>query len=447
MGLSLRQEVAQTIVVRASGHLLDSQAGYPQWEWPQERLKPLIEDLGIGGVLLFGGTVADVILRVQQMQEWATVPLLVCADVEAGVGQRFEGATQFPPAMALSHMGDRGIHWARQMGRITANEAAAIGVNWLLAPVVDVQSNPCNPVIDVRAFGTSAAQVAALTSAFIAGAQAAPVLTTAKHFPGHGDIEVDSHLALPTITHDRDRLEALEWIPFQSAITAGVNAIMSAHMTVPALDDKWPATLSSNILEGILRQQWHFSGLIVTDAMTMGALQHLPGTTQPLSAGELAVRAIEAGTDIVLMPSNPEEAIEALYTAVRQGRISRDRIRQSVTRILRAKQKVCDPRRMAWANVGQYLQPVSEMVTVPATAPSHLPPLSLKDSLPERSPGLERLLPDDDHYADPSTVACQQVGLPEAWKCAAAIARESIRTQRTTQLPLEAQAGWLNWIW
>jgi beta-glucosidase len=443
--ISLRQQVAQTIVVRASGHLLDHQREYPQWEFSRERLQYLIQDVGIGGVLLFGGTVADVSLRVQQQQAWADIPLLVCADVEAGVGQRFTGATSFPPPMALSDLGERGIQWARQMGRITALEAAAMGINWLLAPVVDVQCNPLNPVIDVRAFGTDAERVAVLTSAFIAGAQSAPVLTTAKHFPGHGDTGVDSHLALPILPHARDRLETLEWPPFQRAIAAGVSAIMSGHILVPELDKRWPATLSPAILDGILRQQWHFRGLIVTDAMTMGALTQVPSTAIPLSPAELAVQAIAAGADIVLMPAEPEAAIDAICAAVKEGRISRDRIRQSVSRILQAKSKVCDPQRIEQLNLERWTGTAEPVVARTSAAPPSPPPL-LEDLPPQKS-GLSRLLPQQPTTAAAETELDLAIATPAALACATAISQAAVRGDRLSSLPLRAQSNWVNWIW
>ncbi|WP_017326600.1 glycoside hydrolase family 3 N-terminal domain-containing protein [Synechococcus sp. PCC 7336] len=476
MALTLQQQVAQMIVVRASGHLLDSQAGYPQWEWPREQLEPLIRQTGIGGVLLFGGTVADVALRIQQMQDWANLPLLVCADVEAGVGQRFAGGTKFPPAIAFSTLGERGVQWARQMGQIVASEAAALGINWLLAPVVDVQSNPDNPVIDIRAFGREPEQVSALAAAFIAGAQSAPVLTTAKHFPGHGDTSIDSHLNLPTLLHNRDRLEAVEWMPFQRAIAAGVSTIMSAHLMVPALDERWPASLSPAILNDVIRQQWHFSGPIVTDAMTMGAIANYPNSDTPLSGGELAVRAVEAGADIILMPPDPQAAITAICAAVENGQLSRQRIQQSLERILQAKHKVCDPKRMAPPSSGDLLS--DRAIASPAVQPSPPAPLPLLADKPlSTSSSLNRLLvntiasntisgktvtsnrPDSQILASKtaaprsSATLCNivsisnSVGTPSARQCANEIARAAIVSIRSENLPLQPEPNWLNWMW
>lgn len=339
--LSLPQQVAQLIVVRASGFVFDHQIQYPQWEPPTARLNYWIDTLGVGGVLLLGGSAVEVGVRSHQLQSWATVPLLVCADIEEGVGQRFSGATWFPPPMALGAIaqGDReqALALARKMGAITAHEAKAIGINWLLAPVVDVNNNPNNPVINVRAFSDRPEWVSQLTTAFIHGAKQQAVLTTAKHFPGHGDTAVDSHLDLPIIPHTLERLRQIELPPFAEAIAAGVDAVMSAHLLIPELDADLPATLSPRILTGELRQQMGFSGLITTDALVMGAIADRFG------AEEAAVMAIEAGADIVLMPFDPEVAIQAIVEAIEIGRISIEQIHDSLERIWHCKHRVCAP--------------------------------------------------------------------------------------------------------
>ncbi|MEM6445582.1 MAG: glycoside hydrolase family 3 N-terminal domain-containing protein [Cyanobacteria bacterium P01_D01_bin.123] len=437
MKLTLQRQIAQLITVRVSGHLLDRQAQYPQWEWSRDRLEPMIRELGIGGVLLFGGSVADVLLRVRQMQSWAKVPLLVCADVEAGVGQRFAGATTFPPVAALSELGEDGVRWARQMGQITASEAVALGLNWLLAPVVDVQSNPDNPVIDVRAFGTDPERVAELISAFIAGAQSEAILTTAKHFPGHGDTGTDPHLALPSLAHSRSRLESLEWVPFQQAISAGVNAIMSAHLMVPDLDPEWPATLSPKILDGVLRQDWHYSGLIVTDAMTMGAMTRLFGDEEVVPSGELAVRAIEAGADIVIMPPDPEASIQAILDAVRQGRLTQRRITESCDRVLKAKQQVCNPAAMS------ALDPEASVPSPVAASPM----AAISSSDRHRISTLAKFAAAEISDLEPVERALQAIGQPESLACAEAIARAAVRGKSAASLPIAPADGWLQWMW
>ena len=339
--LPLREQIAQMIVVRASGHLFDHQIRYPAWEPPVRRLEQWIAELGVGGVIFLGGSAAEVGLRIQQLESWGRIPLLLAADIEEGVGQRFEGATWFPPPMAIAHIAqqdiDKAIHYATQMGAATAQEAVAIGLNWVLAPVVDVNNNPDNPVINVRAFGDTPEIVGQLGAAFIRGAHQHPVLTSAKHFPGHGDTAMDSHLDLPTIPHSLERLQSLEMSPFKAAIAAGVDSVMSAHLRFPALDATYPATLSSSIVTGLLRNDLGFEGLIVTDALVMGAIANYYGKN------EAAVMAVEAGADILLMPLDPEGVVDAVEQAVDAGRLSAQRIQDSVERIWWAKQRIGPP--------------------------------------------------------------------------------------------------------
>ncbi len=396
--LSLSAQIAQMVVVRASGYLFDHQIRYPQWEAPAKTLHHWIQTLGVGGVILLGGSAAELALRSQHLQEWANIPLLMAADIEEGVGQRFPGATWFPPPMALSAIAhtdlNRALDYARQMGAVTAQEAQAIGLNWVLAPVVDVNNNADNPVINVRAFGETPGLVSQLATAFIQGAKSFPVLTVAKHFPGHGDTATDSHLELPLIPHSWERLQEVELPPFQSAIAAGVDSIMSAHLQIPALDEEYPATLSHRILTQELRQNLGFDGLIVTDALIMGAIANRYG------ANEAAVLAVAAGADIVLMPADPAGAIQAIEQAVTEGRISAERIRASVERIWQAKQKVCAPNLStpassdsshAWETVQPAIQPQEftlQLAQPPAIA---LVDAMLQESLQSYQPALSRL--------------------------------------------------------
>ena len=336
--LSLPELVAQMFVVRASGYLFDHQIRYPEWEPTASKLRYYLEKLGVGGVILVGGSAAELAVRSHQLQSWAKFPLLLAADIEEGVGQRFAGATWFGPPMAIAqvaqHDSEAADRYAEQMGAVTAIEARAIGLNWILAPVVDVNNNPDNPVINVRAFGETPEIVGKLAAAFIRGAGQHPVLTTAKHFPGHGDTAVDSHLELPVLPHSPARLAQVELPPFVEAIAAGADAVMSAHLLIPAWDAEFPATLSHKILIGKLRQELGFEGLIVTDALVMGAIANKYGPN------EAAVLAAEAGADVLLMPLDPEGAILAVCEAVTQGRLSAAQIKESVKRIWRAKIKV-----------------------------------------------------------------------------------------------------------
>ncbi len=352
--LPLDRLVAQLFVVRASGHLFDGQIRYPAWEPNREALQTLIRDRGIGGVLLIDGSAPEVALRTQELQAQAAIPLLICADIEEGVGQRFAGASHLPPLMALGTIArkDRelAVNLAREMGRVTAREALAIGIDWILGPVVDVNNNPDNPVINVRSFSADPAIVADLAAAFIQGAQDYPVLTTAKHFPGHGDTSVDSHWELPTIGHDDDRLTAVELPPFKRAIAAGVDSVMTAHVRVPAWDTTHPATLSPTISTDILRDRLGFDGIIATDALVMGAI------AREYSNEAAILGAVKAGADVVLMPEDAIGGIEAVCRAVEAGEISRDRIEASVSRLFAAKAKLTAQRQaISAANLRQQL--------------------------------------------------------------------------------------------
>ena len=394
MPLSLEKKVAQMIVVRASGHLFDRLIRYPIWEPPAAKLQHWISNLGVGGVLLVDGSAADLTARIQQLQSWAKIPLLIAADVEQGVGQRFDGATWFPPPMAIATLSQTNPAlaegYAEKMGAITAKEAVAIGLNWVLAPVVDVNNNPDNPVINVRAFGETPATVSRLASAFIRGAQQFRVLTTAKHFPGHGDTAVDSHVELPVLPHSESRLNEIELPPFVEAIAAGVDSVMSAHLSIPAWDADRPATLSPEILTRRLRENMGFGGLIVTDALVMGAIARRYGIE------ESAVLALEAGADILLMPLDAEVVIKAVCAAVAAGRISEKRIDESLQRIGEAKTKVFP----GWQLDGDLPQEISPT---------------------------------------PSYYLCEQLERPEARDAAAEILRHSLRSGGS--LPLGPSEG------
>lgn len=331
--LSLKEQVARLVVVRGSGHLSDGQRRYPRWELPNTELQRLLH-LGVGGVILLGGSAAELRLRTGQLRDWAGHPLLLCADVEEGVGQRFEGASWLVPPLALGllHRSDpaRAVRLATAYGRCTGRQARLLGLNWVLAPVCDVNNNPANPVINVRAWGEDPGSVGELATAFLLGTQAEGVLACAKHFPGHGDTSSDSHLELPVLTHDRERLDAVELPPFRQAIAAGVASVMTAHLQLPALDPQRPATLSAAVLDQLLRQDLGFAGLVVTDALVMEAIAGQWG------AGEAAVLAFAAGSDLLLMPADAEAAIAALLEALQSGRIPMARLEQSLERRERA---------------------------------------------------------------------------------------------------------------
>jgi beta-N-acetylhexosaminidase len=265
------------------------------------------------------------------LQKDARIPLLFAADFERGTAMRLQDGTSFPHAMAIAATGRPEDAYA--VGRITAAEARAVGVHWIFAPVADVNSNPENPIINVRSFGEDPRRVAAFIKAYVRGVEENAALATAKHFPGHGDTIVDSHLDLPVVSSDRVHLEAVELPPFRAAFAAGASTVMTGHLAVPALepDPGTPATLSPEIVGGLLRRQMGFEGLVVTDAMDMG------GIARHFAPGEAAVQAILAGTDLLLQPPMPDAAFAALAEAARSGRLPIERITESVTRVLRAK--------------------------------------------------------------------------------------------------------------
>ena len=337
---ALLRLIHELIVVRASGKLADHQRGYLRWELPNNKLRSLLED-GVGGVILLGGSAAEVALRCTQLKRWAGQPLLLCADVEEGVGQRFDGATWLVPPLALGRLyqrePQRAVELAERYGQCTGRDARALGLNWVLGPVCDVNNNPANPVINVRAWGEDPDTAGALAAAFVRGVQAEGVLGCAKHFPGHGDTSSDSHLTLPLLPHSRERLAAVELPPFQQAIAAGVASVMTAHLMLPALDSERPATLSKPVLTGLLRQQLGFGGLIVTDALVMDAI------TGRYGAGEAAVLALEAGADLVLMPADADDAITAIAEAVISGRLSFNQLEASAERRRQALERCAGP--------------------------------------------------------------------------------------------------------
>jgi beta-N-acetylhexosaminidase len=269
-----------------------------------------------------------------QLQAKSKLPLLVGADFERGAAMRLDEGTSFPTAMALAAAGNPAD--AYTMGKVTALEARAVGIQWIYAPDADVNNNPGNPIINTRSFGEDPERVAEFVTAFVRGVEENGGLATAKHFPGHGDTASDSHIDLPVINADRDRLDHLELVPFRAAISAGVGSVMTGHLSIPSLepDPNTPATLSSHILTDLLRHDLHFPGLVVTDAMDMG------GITVRFAPGEAAVRAVLAGADALLMPPVPDAAFEGLQAAVRSGRISIERLDASVRRILEAKARL-----------------------------------------------------------------------------------------------------------
>lgn len=340
-GLSLRRKVAQLLMPRIGPGFMT--VGSDMYN----RAITWVEEMGVGGLIATLGPPLETAHKLDLLQQHGAVPLLIAADMEHGAGQLLDGgvvlpygianggAVRFPPAMGLGATGDE--RYARELGRITALEAKAVGVHLDFAPVLDVNNNPANPIINTRSFGASPALVARMGRAMIDGLQSNGVLAVAKHFPGHGDTQTDSHIELPIITAPLARLDSIELLPYRAAIEAGVAGIMSAHIAFPALTrDSLPATLSPALMTGLLRDSLGFRGLVVTDALDMGAITSGWGTA------EASVRALEAGADLLLQLPGDDvgAAIDAIVEAVETGRLDEARIDRSVRRILEVKAAV-----------------------------------------------------------------------------------------------------------
>ncbi|HEX6645229.1 MAG TPA: glycoside hydrolase family 3 N-terminal domain-containing protein [Gemmatimonadales bacterium] len=293
-----------------------------------------VDSLKVGGVIISVGSPLDVAAKLNALQSASRIPLLVASDLESGTMIRLNGGTPFPPNMGVG-AGGRELD-AYEIGRITALEGRAVGIHFAFAPAADVNSNPANPIINTRSFGEDPAAVGRLVAAAVKGIQEHGMIATAKHFPGHGDTETDSHLSLPVIAADWARIDSLELVPFRSAIAAGVHAVMSAHIALPAIDsgESRPATVAPNVLTGILRDSLGFRGLTVTDALNMG------GVVSKYGPGEAAVLAFLAGADLLLMPADARAAIDAMEQAVTSGRIPRERLDASVRRMLEWKKRL-----------------------------------------------------------------------------------------------------------
>jgi len=268
-----------------------------------------------------------------RMQEQSRLPLLVAADFERGVTMRLHGATTFPHAMSFGAAGK--LHYAEAFGRITAQESRAVGVHWNFFPDADVNSNPANPIINTRSFGEDPQQVGDLVAAYIHGARANGMMTTAKHFPGHGDTATDSHLSVAQVTGDRARLDSVELAPFRKAIGAGVDSVMVAHVTVPALEPNANrvATTSPAIVTDLLKRQLGFEGIVITDALDMAGLTRLYSA----DIGRAAVDAFKAGSDLLLIPADLDASYNAVLQAARGGEIPPAQLDASVLKLLKAK--------------------------------------------------------------------------------------------------------------
>ena len=336
-GLSPRHRVAQLVMPWVPGEY--AAVGSPEYE----QVRTWVEKDKVGGLILSMGLPHSYGAKLNHMQRLAEVPLLITSDMENGTGMRLGGSyslpsllpqgggTVFPPVMALGATGSEDL--AYKLGRVLGTEARAVGVHLTFGPVLDVNANPVNPIINTRSFGEDPRLVSRLATAYIRGAREAGLMTTGKHFPGHGDTEADSHIELPTIRAGRAHLDAVDLPPFRTAVANGIDAIMTAHIAVVGVlgEGAPPATLSPYFMTDVLRGELGFTGLLFTDAMTMAAVADKYGASEPL------VLALLAGADVLLMPRNVKDAIDTIMRAVASGRIAQSRIDQSVRRILRAK--------------------------------------------------------------------------------------------------------------
>ncbi len=337
--MTLREKVAQLVWPSVFGDYVSGDS--PQWR----RLTQYVEEEKVGGFTISVGSPIEVAAKLNALQSMSKVPLLVGADLEAGAGFRARGgyfvpnaidlggAVVFPPEMGLGATRDTTL--AYEQGRLTAQEGRALGIHIAYAPVLDVNNNPANPVINTRSYSEDPQLAARMGVAFIHGLQDHGMIATGKHFPGHGDTDVNSHLALPVVAVSRSRLDTVELVPFRAAVNSGVGAIMSFHGVMPALDSSGvPGTLSRKVVTGLLRGEMGFRGIIISDAMDMR------GVLDQFGADEAAKRAIAAGIDVLIQPLDVSKTIDAVIAGIKEGRYTEARLDSSVRRVLETKRKL-----------------------------------------------------------------------------------------------------------
>jgi beta-N-acetylhexosaminidase len=334
--LTLEEKVGQVFMIWCRASFLNVEnPEYLQWRDAMQKyhIGSFAMTVHVDGPFLLRSEPYEAAELLNRLQRDSKLPLLIAADFERGVSMRLQGATVFPHAMAFG--ADAKVQDAETFGRVTGDEARAIGVHWNFFPDADVNSNPANPIINTRSFGEDPKQVGDLVTAYIKGAHEAGMLTTVKHFPGHGDTATDSHLGVASVNGDRAHLDSIELPPFRQAIAAGVDSVMVAHVTVPALDadPNHVATISPAVVSDLLEQELGFKGLVVTDALDMAGLTHLFAN----DIGRAAVEAFKAGNDLLLIPADLGASYEAMVKAVRSGEISRQRLDRSVLKVLKAK--------------------------------------------------------------------------------------------------------------
>ncbi|MEX0747880.1 MAG: glycoside hydrolase family 3 N-terminal domain-containing protein, partial [Rhodothermales bacterium] len=326
--LSLEEKAAQLIFARLGSNMPPP----VRVSEDIDRFSALLDDVPLGGLIIFNGSYPETPRALEVLQKRSKTPLLVTADMERGVGQQIRGATVFPHAMAFSAAGKEMLARA---ARVQAREALACGVHVTFSPVADVNRDPRNPIIATRAFGTDPEESAALVRTFIRGCRTEGLLTTAKHFPGHGNTSRDSHEEMPVVESSRNELTEYDLLPFAAAVDEGVDLIMTAHVLFPALDPNHPATLSEKILRGLLREEMGYTGAVVTDSLLMGAISR-----SHADPGLQAAALVKAGVDILLDVPDPGAAWKGIVHAVEEGSLEPGLVDEAAGRVLALKQRL-----------------------------------------------------------------------------------------------------------
>jgi beta-N-acetylhexosaminidase len=329
--LSLREKIAQLVFVRIGSNMPPVRTV----EQDHERVLRLVDECPVGGLLLFNGG-PDTKKSLERLQAKSQTPLLVASDVERGVGQQVKGFTLFPHAAAFDKLGSKAPKAVAEFARSIAHEAREAGIHITFGPVADVNTNPRNPIINTRAFSEDAGRAAELTRAFVAAAEAAGLATTAKHFPGHGSTERDSHDSVVSVTRSRAELQACEFVPFEAAIDAGCSLVMTAHVSYPALDPSGaPATLSPAMLNGLLREEMGFRGVVCSDSLLMAGVRNLFPREE-----EMTLAVLQAGVDLLLDLEQPRSVIDYLCECVDAGRLDESRVDEAFERVRALKSRV-----------------------------------------------------------------------------------------------------------
>lgn len=429
--LTLDQKLYQLIICRLNGDQISSKPY-------QEELFKLVQN-GIGGFIIFGGNKEDLRLFVSKLQAAARIPLFIASDIERGVGQQAEGASNLPSQMAIAAALDRDniedMELLEDALHSVGDEAMDVGINMPLIPVLDVNKNPDNPIICTRAFSDNPADVAMYGSMYIKVLEDKGLLSCAKHFPGHGDTDIDSHISLPVITKPLNDLMETDAFPFKEAIKAGVSSIMIGHLSIPAVDTL-PASLSYKLVTGILRRELGYEGLVLTDALNMHALQEIE---------DVATKCIDAGVDIILHPADTDHVVKELEAALVSGILSEDKIDIAVGRILEYKSKIKNTQspRPDYNKHAALVEIISDRaVTLVKGAPGILPGIDLQKTLlkyswDENKHDLSVLL---DYFHESGNISGNQNGAVRetvifalftsiaAWKGSSGIMKEEIDT-------------------